>query len=444
MLKSFVLGALLGVSSVLAAETECNVNKRCPEESPCCSQYGECGVGAYCLGGCDPRSSFSLDACVPAPVCQDRDITFDSLDRIKDISEYLGDPEKADFVASGEPALHDNNVLLTMPKGSSGTVLSTTTYMWYGNVKARIKTSRGRGVITGFILFSDVQDEIDFEWVGVDLSTAQTNFYTQGIPNYKNSKNITDLSDTFKEFHDYEIRWTPDKIEWFVDGELGRSKDRKDTWNATGNRWDFPQTPARVQLSLWPGGREDNPQGTIEWAGGVIDWNSADIQQVGFYYATLESLKIECYNADSPPGTNKGKSYTYKEGAYTNDTVIDGDKDTIIASLDATGLDMDAGAPAEDTSDEQTSGARPSSTHLQVPGGSNPVDDHADDNGGGDSGDNGSDSSGSVPSGDDCPIGSFCQGGSSNSNNNNDDNSGAKSKASALAIIIAGFALYWL
>jgi hypothetical protein len=149
----------------------------------CSLEYGECGVGAYCLGGCDPRSSFSLDACVPAPVCQDRDITFDSLDRIKDISEYLGDPEKADFVASGEPALHDNNVLLTMPKGSSGTVLSTTTYMWYGNVKARIKTSRGRGVITGFILFSDVQDEIDFEWVGVDLSTAQTNFYTQGIPN---------------------------------------------------------------------------------------------------------------------------------------------------------------------------------------------------------------------------------------------------------------------
>jgi hypothetical protein len=146
-------------------------------------EYGQCGVGAYCLGGCDPRMSFSIDSCVPAPVCKDKTYKMDSLDRYKDISEYLGDPETADWVGQGEPLLYDGNVLLTMPPKSVGTVLATTTYMWYGNVKATLKTSRGAGVVTAFILFSDVKDEIDYEWVGVDLHTAQTNYYFQGIPN---------------------------------------------------------------------------------------------------------------------------------------------------------------------------------------------------------------------------------------------------------------------
>lgn len=95
----------------------------------------------------------------------------------------MGDSDKADWVASGEPVIHNKNLLLTMPKGSVGTVVSSTVYMWYGTVKARLKTSRGRGVVSAFILFSDVKDEIDYEYVGVDLETAQTNFYFQGIPN---------------------------------------------------------------------------------------------------------------------------------------------------------------------------------------------------------------------------------------------------------------------
>lgn len=45
-----------------------------------------------------------------------------------------------------------------------------------------MKSSRGQGVVTAFILMSDVKDEIDFEFVGTDLENAQSNFYFQGIP----------------------------------------------------------------------------------------------------------------------------------------------------------------------------------------------------------------------------------------------------------------------
>ncbi len=97
-------------------------------------------------------------------------------------TKYLGDATKADWVSSGEPISYQNNVLLTMPPDSVGTLLASTTYMWYGNVKAKFKTSRGAGVVTAFILLSDVKDEIDYEFVGVDLEHAQSNYYFQGIP----------------------------------------------------------------------------------------------------------------------------------------------------------------------------------------------------------------------------------------------------------------------
>ncbi len=127
--------------------------------------------------------SFSLDSCVPAPVCQNKVYSMNSLDGIMDASKYLGDPKTADWVSQGQPLLYNGNMLLTMPANSVGTVLATTDYMWYGSVSAQLKTSRGAGVVTAFILLSDVKDEIDYEFVGTELTTAQTNYYVQGIPN---------------------------------------------------------------------------------------------------------------------------------------------------------------------------------------------------------------------------------------------------------------------
>lgn len=155
------------------------------------AEYGFCGVGAYCLGGCDPQASFGLDSCVPAPVCKGGKYIFNSMDRITPKSQYLGDSSKTDWVMDGEAKLFDGNVLLTMAPETVGTLLASSTYMWYGNVKAKFKTSRGAGVVTAFILFSDVKDEIDYEFIGVDLGVAQTNYYHQGITNCEYSWNET-------------------------------------------------------------------------------------------------------------------------------------------------------------------------------------------------------------------------------------------------------------
>lgn len=152
-------------------------------------EYGECGVGAYCLGGCDPRNSHTLDSCVPAPSCKSQDFQLTSLDGITSNQEYLGDSSKSNWVSSGVPKVFENQVLLTLSENgdsSSGTLLASTNYVWYGKISAQMKSSRGVGVVSAFILLSDVKDEIDFEFVGADLQDAQSNFYYQGVTDCKN------------------------------------------------------------------------------------------------------------------------------------------------------------------------------------------------------------------------------------------------------------------
>ncbi|KAL3421441.1 glycosyl hydrolase family 16 [Phlyctema vagabunda] len=423
---STFLAAVLATASTAHAQLACSVDSHCPEATPCCSQYGACGVGAYCLGGCDPRSSFTLDSCVPAPVCESKDYTFKTMDGITSKAKYLGDSSKTDWVMDGQAVIYNDNVLLTMAPETVGTVLASSTYMWYGKVSAKLKTSRGQGVVTGFILMSDVKDEIDYEFVGSELTTAQSNYYFQGITNYGNSGNIT-LSDTFNNYHTYEINWTPDQITWSVDGQVGRTKKRSETWNATSNQWDFPQTPARVQLSIWPGGLASNAKGTIDWAGGEIDWNSQDIQSNGYDYAMFESVSVECFDASSAPGTNKKTSYTYKSDVGTNDTVVDGDKPTILKSLLGTGTNMSAGLL-------QSSASATAETIPGLSGAGPGTNGHADDSESSssatatatDSGDSGSTETSAAGSDSTCSSG-FCQGngGASSSSSSSSSQSSA-------------------
>lgn len=57
----------------------------------------------------------------------------------------------------------------------------------------------------------------------------------------------------------------------------------------------------------------------------------------------FQSVTVDCYNASSAPGTNKQTSYTYNSAVGTNNTVVDGDKPTVLDSLIGTGTNMTAG-----------------------------------------------------------------------------------------------------
>ncbi|KAM0720234.1 hypothetical protein Q7P37_004370 [Cladosporium fusiforme] len=378
---------------------KCGDGSQCPEDSPCCSQYGQCGVGAYCLGGCDPRHSFDLKSCLPAPVCKSQDFSMDSLDspKVRSQSRYLGNGSETNWVTSGQPREYSDSVLLTMAPSTVGTLLMSAHYVWYGNIKATMKTSGGAGVVTAFILMSDMKDEIDFEFVGSKLNTAETNFYFQGITNYENGKNIELDSDTRQQWHDYEIDWKPDETKWLIDGKTVRTLKRDDTYNETTKQHNYPQTPSRVQLSLWPGGLPSNGKGTIEWAGGLVDWDDSEYMPNGYYYAEVKDISVTCYDPPNKQNSN-GNSYYYSSVDGTEDTVVIGNNGTTIGSMQATGDDPEKGAPSPSSSSgskssSSSSSSKSSSTATKAP------ESVPGMSGGGNAGNSGGSSSGNSDSG---------------------------------------------
>jgi beta-glucanase (GH16 family) len=160
--------------------------------------------------------------------------------------------------------------------------------------------------------------------------------------------------------HQYCVDWKPDSLTWSIDGNDMRTLERKNTWNATSGRFDYPQTPSRIMLSLWPAGLSGNAKGTVEWAGGEIDWNSPYMQN-GYYYARFSEVSVQCY--DPPSGVQKSgdKSYKYTDARGTNDTVAITNKQVILGSLMGTG---------ENPGEAPKSGSpKPTQSVAQVPGG---------------------------------------------------------------------------
>ncbi|KAF7592707.1 hypothetical protein BBP40_012538 [Aspergillus hancockii] len=349
IVSSLVLASLASTFALAADAIKCDANNKCPEKYPCCSQYGECGTGAYCLGGCDPMQSHSLDSCVAEPICQSKTYKWDNLDSAALNTKYLGNASESDWVYSGFPKVDDGNLIITMPKNSVGTLFANNHYVWYGKISGKIKSSRGKGVVSAFILLSDVKDEIDFEFVGYDLDNVQTNYYWQGFLNYNNGGKAATGTSTYEEWHEYEIDWKPDAITWSVDGQVKRTLTKESTWNETANRYQYPQTPSRMQLSLWPAGQASNAEGTIEWAGGEIDWDSEDIKKDGYYSASFGEIKVECYNAPKDSGDGK-KSYIFTKADGLEGSVQITNNDTVLASLGATGLNPSLGASSASSS----------------------------------------------------------------------------------------------
>lgn len=276
--------------------------------------------------------------------------SFSNADLVMKQTDYLGNASEANWVYTGYLDSSDDALLLQMPNQSTGTVVSSTKYLWFGKIGASMKTSHDHGVITAMITYSDVKDEIDFESLGFNLTNPQTNYYSLGILNYTNTKNSS-TSDTFQNWHYYEMDWKEDKIEWLIDGELVRTLERDDTWNSSTHRYDYPSTPSRVQFSLWPGGSTLNGLGTIEWAGGEINWNSDDIKQHGYYYAYVKNVSIEAY--DLPSFLTGNYSSDYHAFLYNS---TDGAEDDVYLTKDKTWLgDSDSSGLDPNNDDDEHS-----------------------------------------------------------------------------------------
>ncbi|KAF9788093.1 glycoside hydrolase family 16 protein [Thelephora terrestris] len=314
LIQLVTLGSAQGIT--------CNVTSPCPTSAPCCSEYGYCGTGEFCLGGCNPIHSHSLNSCMPNPVCESAQYVFTDNSRIlSNVTHFDGNATEWDWTLDKGNMLNTNTsggelaLLLTQTNG--GSRISSTRYLHYGTVTARIKTGRWGGVVTAFITMSSIKDEIDWEWPGANTTQAQTNYFWQGfIPAQTNGLTTGGLTDTFSNYHDYTIDWQSDTLTWLIDGNIVRTLKKSDTINSNGVAL-YPTTPARIQISIWPAGIQGSPAGTVQWAGGMINWNDPDYASAGHFYTLISSVNVTCNDPVKPTDNVTSYVYTPNVTAFT-------------------------------------------------------------------------------------------------------------------------------
>jgi beta-glucanase (GH16 family) len=220
---------------------------------------------------------------------------------IIDVEDYNGDVTKADFTVEKDARANLKRLTsggmmlqLTPPLNKNrnlpgkGVTVSSTAYLMYGTFCAKIKSGFPGGMVTSFISMSDVKDEIDWEWVGKDLTTVQTNIFYNGIVEYSVRSGIHAVANVHSKTHEYCVNWSESKIVWTVNGKLVRTYTKESSYDASKKLYMFPNTPSRIQLGVWDGGY--GSEGTRNWAGGYIDWNAVGPSG---YNATIESLSIQ-------------------------------------------------------------------------------------------------------------------------------------------------------
>ncbi|EPQ28787.1 uncharacterized protein PFL1_03590 [Pseudozyma flocculosa PF-1] len=303
LLLSVVLLGLALLSQVGAQS--CSAANKCGAAAPCCSEFAYCGTtSAHCLGGCNPDSSFSPSSCRPMPRCEAQYIDFTASKRpFVALGSFNGDPNQAQMTLdSGTAVAGKTGVSLRLTKdgpAAGGTRLSTTRYWYYGKATVVMRHQAAAGVVATFISMSNSKDEVDWEFTTSSGQDAETNYFWHGFGDYTHGRTIAPTSlpnaATFdrSNFHSYSLDWSPNRLQWSIDGVVVRTVYRKHTLDAATGVYRFPSTPARLQVSIWGAGTDAYPAGTRDWAGGYIDWSQANANTKAFSNI-VKSIEITC------------------------------------------------------------------------------------------------------------------------------------------------------
>ena len=217
--------------------------------------------------------------------------------------------EKIWNMTTGTYEYEDDGAKFTLQREGESTLLQSNFYIFFGIVEAHVKMAKGQGLISSVVLESDDLDEIDWEWVGYNTSEVQSNFFGKGNDTTFDRGGHHHVANADTEFHNYTTYWDQDKLQWWIDGEMVRELPYNHESALFGK--NYPQTPCRVQFSLWPAGRKDAPQGTIDWAGGLVDWDTAP------FTMTLGKLRVKDFHS--------GKEYSYgdRSGSWESIEILE-------------------------------------------------------------------------------------------------------------------------
>ena len=112
-------------------------------------------------------------------------------------------------------------------------------------VRAKMNTTTP-GIVGGIFLYAlkpgstTYHDEIDFELLTNLPNGAQTNIYSNEKLGTGNVQFVPYTSGSITDYHTYEIKWQPNQVSWFIDGNLVRTDTSC-----------VPTGPMNFHLNIW-------------------------------------------------------------------------------------------------------------------------------------------------------------------------------------------------
>ncbi len=193
-----------------------------------------------------------------------------------------------------------NGATFTVAKQGDSPTIRSKFYFFFGRVEVWMKAAPGTGIISSLMLLSDDLDEIDWEFMGGNVSSAETNYFGKGQQDFHNAIYYPVNGGVQADFHNYTLVWTKDALDYYIDTQKVRTLLPKDANNSA----NYPQTPMRMSIGIWAGGDPTLPEGTREWAGGDTDYSK------GPFNMFVKSAHITDYSS--------GSEYTYgdKTGSW--------------------------------------------------------------------------------------------------------------------------------
>ncbi|KAK6331818.1 hypothetical protein TWF718_002359 [Orbilia javanica] len=204
-----------------------------------------------------------------------------------DYTKNQGEAPQFDIVSSASRISYreDGMHMSVQMKGDSPT-LQSHFYIFWGRAEIVMKAGPGAGIVSSLVFQSDVLDEIDVEFIGNQPGNVQTNIFSKGNQDVHIYGANTGVADAVGVFHKYTVDWTPQQITWSIDGNVVRVLTRAELGDVV-----YPQTPMQIKFGPWAAGDPSNAPGTIEWAGGPIDYSQGPFDMV------VQSLTVTDYSA---------------------------------------------------------------------------------------------------------------------------------------------------
>ncbi len=177
-------------------------------------------------------------------------------------AQYYTDSLKNARIEKGHLILEAHKEQIDAAAYTSASITTKEIAEWtYGKIEVSAKLPKGKGMWPAIWMLSANWEEVGWpksgeidimEHVGFEKDTIYGTVHTEAYNHTKGTEKggSTFITDPYSEFHTYSVEWTPEKINFLLDGEVYQQFVNE---HKTTDEWPFDQ-PFHLKLNIAVGG----------------------------------------------------------------------------------------------------------------------------------------------------------------------------------------------